>query len=160
MFYSLVKFPLGIEPRMILRRCGCSIFDANEVTEEKVQETQVSYKPPQSSIRPELKFRCLRKYFKPVEGELTEGPGKTQSSITFEPAKKAAQMMKQVHDQLLKRCIQHLRSELWNLFIWHWYSKDALMISNWDEEGNYSPEFKQSRKLVCQHMGFLPRSRC
>ena len=91
---------------------------------------------------------------KPVEGELAEGPGKTQSSITFEPAKKAAQMMEtMMHDQLAESdASKHLRSVAFETCLFgtgilkgpHAFDKE---YPNWDEEGNYSPEYKTIPKV-------------
>ena len=151
------KFPLGIEPRNDPSGVADAVsFDANEVTEEKVQETTgQTYKPPRAVSRPELEdLGVYENTLKPVEGELAEGPGKTQSSITFEPAKKAAQMMeKMMHDQLAESdASKHLRSVAFETCLFgtgilkgpHAFDKE---YPNWDEEGNYSPEFKTIPKV-------------
>ena len=151
------KFPLGIEPRNDPNGVADAVsFDANEVTEEKVQETTgLSYKPPRAVSRPELEdLGVYENTLKPVEGELAEGPGKTQSSITFEPAKKAAQLMEtMMHDQLAESdASKHLRSVAFETCLFgtgilkgpHAFDKE---YPNWDEEGNYSPEYKTIPKV-------------
>jgi len=151
------KFPLGIEPRY--RPAGVSDavnFDPNEVTEEKVQETTgLSYKPPRSVTRPELeKLGVYENILKPVEGELAEGPGKTPTAITFEPAKKAAMLMERnMHDQLTESDgSNHLRSVAFEACLFGTgilkgpFAFDKEYPS-WDDEGNYAPEYKTIPKV-------------
>jgi len=109
------KFPVGIEPRNEPAGVADAVnFDPNEVTEDKVQEaTGMSYKPPRSVTRPELEaLGVYENTLKPVEGEVADGPGKTPTTITFEPAKKAAMLMERnMHDQLTESdASKHLRS--------------------------------------------------
>lgn len=151
------KFPLGIEPRYNPASVSDAVnFDPNEPTAEKVQETTgLSYKPPRSVTRPELeKLGVFENTLKPVEAELAEGPGKTPTAITFEPAKKAAMLMERnMHDQLTEsEASKHLRSVAFEACLFGTgilkgpFAFDKEYPS-WDNEGNYAPEYKTIPKV-------------
>jgi len=151
------KFPVGIEPRNEPAGVADAVnFDPNEVTEDKVQEaTGMSYKPPRSVTRPELEaLGVYENTLKPVEGEVADGPGKTPTTITFEPAKRAAMLMERnMHDQLTESdASKHLRSVAFEACLFGTgilkgpFAFDKEYPS-WDEEGSYSPEYKTIPKV-------------
>ena len=63
----------------------------------------MDYKVPRSIVHADIakELGVYEARVQTVQGELEQGPGITTSAITFEPAKKAVQMMeKKMHDQL------------------------------------------------------------
>ena len=106
------KFPLGIEARKDPNNvAGAVNYDPNAITPEKVDEKLgVDYTPKRAVARPNLEqeLGVYENTLAPVDEELQSGAGTTNSSITFEPAKRAAQMMeRKMHDQLDEtKCIQ------------------------------------------------------
>jgi len=110
------KFPVGIEARRYPNNVADAVnFDPNGLTDEKVREkVDVEYKVPRTVVRPEL-MKDLGVYkdtVEPVKDDLEMGAGTNAGSITYEPAKRAAQLMeKKMHDQLEEtNASKHLRS--------------------------------------------------
>ena len=148
--YAGSKFPISIEPRNYPSNvAGAVNYDPQAVSDEKVQENvQVDYKVPRSISRPEIAkdLGVYQDRLKPIEEELEQGPGITQSAITFEPAKKAAQMLeRKMHDQLEEsQASKHLRSvafecSLFGTGIMKGPFAFDKEYPNWDSEGNYTP---------------------
>ena len=152
------KFPIGIEPRNYPNNVADAVhFDPNSLTDEKVGETvNVDYKVPRSIVRPDIArdLDVYRDRIQPIEAELEQGPGITQSAITFEPAKKAVQMMeKKMHDQLEEsQASKHLR---WMAFECSLFGTGILKglfafdkeYPRWDIEGNYEPDYETIPKV-------------
>ena len=156
--FSGSKFPIGIEPRNYLNNVADAVhFDPNSLTDEKVGETvNVDYKVPRSIVRPDIArdLGVYRDRIQPIEAELEQGPGITQSAITFEPAKNAAQMMKKkMHDQLEEsQASKHLRSMAFECSLFGTgilkgpfaFDKE---YPRWDTEGNYEPDYETIPKV-------------
>ena len=152
------KFPLGIDARKDPNNvAGAVNYDPNAITPEKVDEKLgVDYTPKRAVARPNLEqdLGVYQNTLAPVEEELQSGAGTTNSSITYEPAKRAAQMMeRKMHDQLDEtNASKHLRSVAFETCL---FGTGVLKgpfafdkeYPNWDEEGNYSPIFETIPKV-------------
>ena len=152
------KFPVGIEARRYPNNVADAInFSADALTDEKVQEVaQVDYKVPRAVVRPDLE-KELGVYIdslQPIEEELEVGAGTLPNSATWEPAKRAAQLMeKKMHDQLEEtNASKHLRSVAFETALFGTgiikgpfaYDKE---YPRWDEEGNYDPIYETIPKV-------------
>ena len=152
------KFPLGIEARKDPNNvAGAVNYDPNAITPEKVDEKLgVDYTPKRAVARPNLEqdLGVYDNTLAPVDEELQSGAGTTNSSITYEPAKRAAQMMeRKMHDQLDEtNASKHLRSVAFETSLFGTgilkgpfaFDKE---YPNWDEEGNYDPIFQTIPKV-------------
>jgi hypothetical protein len=152
------KFPVGIEARRYPNNVADAInFSADALTDEKVQEVaQVDYKVPRAVVRPDLEkeLGIYLDSLKPVEEELEVGAGTLPNSATWEPAKRAAQLMeKKMHDQLEEtNASKHLRSVAFETALFGTgiikgpfaYDKE---YPRWDEEGNYDPIYETIPKV-------------
>ena len=152
------KFPLGIDARKDPNNvAGAVNYDPNAITPEKVDEKLgVDYTPKRAIARPNIEqdLGVYENTLAPVEEELQSGAGTTNSSITFEPAKRAAQMMeRKMHDQLDEtNASKHLRSVAFETCL---FGTGVLKgpfafdkeYPNWDEEGNYNPIFETIPKV-------------
>ena len=152
------KFPIGIESRQFPNNTVDAVsFNPNALTEENIKEKAgVDYKPKRSIARPDI-ARDLGIYaddLKEVEDELELGVGKTAESITYEPAKRAAQKMeKMMHDQLDETdAPKHLRSIAFECCLFGTgvfkgpFAQDKE-YPRWDSEGNYDPLFETIPKM-------------
>ena len=152
------KFPIGIESRQFPNNTVDAVsFNPNALTEENIKEKAgVDYKPKRSIARPDI-ARDLGIYaedLKEVEDDLELGVGKTAESITFEPAKRAAQKMeKMMHDQLDETdAPKHLRSIAFECCLFGTgvfkgpFAQDKE-YPRWDSEGNYDPLFETIPKM-------------
>ena len=152
------KFPIGMEARRYPNNVADSVhFDPNALTDEKVKEkTQVDYKVPRNIVRPEI-ARDLGLYqdkLEPINDDLEVGAGTNPGSITYEPAKRAAQLMeKKMHDQLEEtNADKHLRSAAFECALFGTgiikgpfaYDKE---YPRWDDEGNYDPIMETIPKI-------------
>ena len=152
------KFPIGMEARRYPNNVQDSVhFDPNALTDEKVKEkTQVDYKVPRNIVRPEI-ARDLGLYqdkLEPIKDDLEVGAGINPGSITYEPAKRAAQLMeKKMHDQLEEtNADKHLRSAAFECALFGTgiikgpfaYDKE---YPRWDDEGNYDPIMETIPKI-------------
>jgi len=152
------KFPLGIEARKDPNNvAGAVNYDPNAITPEKVDEKLgVDYTPKRAIARPDIEqdLGVFKNTLSPVEEELQTGAGTTNSSITYEPAKRAAQMMeRKMHDQLDEtNASKHLRSVAFETSLFGTgilkgpfaFDKE---YPNWDDEGNYDPLFQTIPKV-------------
>ena len=95
--YASQKFPIGVQPSNYPKDvAGAVHYDPNALTTEKVQEKLgADYKVPRSIVRGDIakELGVYEARVQPVQDELEQGPGITAFAITFEPAKKAAQMI-------------------------------------------------------------------
>ena len=152
------KYPLGIEQRKFPNNVADAVhYDPNSLTTEKVKEkTGVDYKVPRNIVRPEIakELGLYADKLKPIEDELEAGAGTNPGSITFEPAKVAAQKMeKKMHDQLEEsQASKHLRSMAFECaLLGHGLVKGPFAqdkeYPRWDMEGNYDPIFETIPKV-------------
>ena len=152
------KFPIGIEARQFPNNvAGAVSYNPNALTKDKIQEeVGVDYSPKTSIVRPDL-ARDLGMYkdaLQPIEDELELGTGKVAGSITYEPAKRAAQKMeKLMHDQLEEtQAPKHLRSMAFETCLFGTgimkgpFAQDKE-YPRWDTEGNYDPLFETIPKI-------------
>ena len=152
------KFPIGMEARRYPNNVQDSVhFDPNALTDEKVKEkTQVDYKVPRNIVRPEI-ARDLGLYqdkLEHIKDDLEVGAGTNPGSITYEPAKRAAQLMeKKMHDQLEEtNADKHLRSAAFECALFGTgiikgpfaFDKE---YPRWDDEGNYDPIMETIPKI-------------
>ena len=152
------KFPIGIEARQFPNNvAGAVTYNPNALTKDKVQEeVGVDYSPKTSIVRPDL-ARDLGMYkdaLQPIEDDLELGTGKVAGSITYEPAKRAAQKMeKLMHDQLEEtQAPKHLRSLAFEACLFGTgimkgpFAQDKE-YPRWDTEGTYDPLFETIPKI-------------
>lgn len=144
------KFPIGIEARQFPNNVADSVsFNPNELTSEKVKDqTGIDYQIPNNIVRPDL-AKDLGVYtdkLGPVESELELGAGNMPGSITYEPAKRAAQKMeKLMHDQLDEtEAPKHLRSLafetcLFGTGVMKGPFAQTKEYPRWTEDGDYDP---------------------
>ena len=152
------KFPVGIEARRYPNNVADAVnFDPNGLTDEKVREkVDVEYKVPRTVVRPELQkdLGVYKDTVEPVKDDLEMGAGTNAGSITYEPAKRAAQLMeKKMHDQLEEtNASKHLRSMAFECALFGTgilkgpfaFDKE---YPRWDEEGNYDPLYETIPKV-------------
>jgi len=152
------KYPLGIEQRKYPNNVADAVhYDPNSLTTEKVKEkTGVDYTVPRNIVRPEIakELGVYTDKLKPIEDELEAGAGTNPGSITFEPAKVAAQKMeKRMHDQLEEsQASKHLRSMAFECaLLGHGLIKGPFAhdkeYPRWTEEGEYDPLFETIPKV-------------
>lgn len=142
--FSGGKFPIGIEPSKIPEDI------AEEVHFDPKEKTGNNPEVPSAVARPSIRDKVgpLKESLDrlPETVELKEGPGKTPSSATFEPAKvAAARMEEKIHDQLEEaNASKHLRAVVMEMALFGTgimkgpfaQSKD---YPKWDDKGVYTP---------------------
>lgn len=152
------KFPIGIEARKFPNNVADAVsYDPNELTTEKVKDkTGVEYKVPKTISRPDVAkdLGLYKEILEPIKDELAMGAGVNPGSITYEPAKRAAQLLeKKMHDQLEEsQASKHLRSMAFECALFGQgimkgpfaYDKE---YPRWDEEGTYDPMFETIPKV-------------
>ena len=156
--FAGAKFPIGIESRRFPSNvAGAVNYDPNAITSEKVQEKAgIQYDVPRTIKRPDLAkdLGVYKDTLKPVEDSLEMGPGKSQTSVTFEPAKRAAQILeKKMHDQLEESSAsKHLRSVAFEMSLFGTgiikgpFAHDKE-YARWNESGEYDPEYQTIPKV-------------
>lgn len=154
------KFPIGIEPSdKPLGVAGTVHFDPKEINSENIEKaTGGQVKLPESSTvaRPEI-LKNVGPYadqLERVEDKLREGPGKTPTALTFEPAVRAARKMeKTIHEQLDEsEANKHLRSTAFEMSLFGTgIIKGPFALNkeypNWNEDGEYDPVFRTIPKV-------------
>ena len=152
------KFPIGIEARQFPNNVVDAVsFNPNALTEKNVKDkVGVDYKPKASIVRPDIArdLGLFQDDLKEVEDQLELGVGKTPESITFEPAKRAAQKMeKRMHDQLEETdAPKHLRSIAFECCLFGTgvfkgpFAQDKE-YPRWTQEGDYDPLFETIPKM-------------
>jgi len=152
------KFPLGIEPSKYPNNVADMVsYNPQGLTEQKIKEqANVDYELPQSIVRPNIAkdLGIYKETLKPIEDDLELGAGKVPGSITYEPAKRAAQKMeKKMHDQLDETdAPKHLRSVAFETVLFGTgvmkgpFAQDKE-YPRWDAEGNYDPIFETIPKM-------------
>ena len=152
------KYPIGVEARKFPNGVEDTVnYDPEELTSEKVKEkTGQEYDVPKSVARANLLSDAglYADTLSPVEDELAIGPGKTATSITFEPAKNAARKLeKKIHDQLDESSAEkHLRSTVFECSLFGTgVMKGPFAFDKeypkWSEDGKYEPEFDTIPKV-------------
>jgi len=154
--FSQNRFPIGVEPTTIPEGVAESVhIDPKEQEQEKaMEEFRSMYGSPGdgNDLQPGdttdiLKERLgsLQEDLEDLEG-LKEGPGQTQSAITFHPAMAAAKKMeKKIKDQLEESsATKHLRHSVFECVLFGTaIMKGPFAIDkeypNWDEDGKYDP---------------------
>ena len=152
------KFPIGIEARQFPNNvAGAVSYNPNTLTDEKIKEqVGVDYNVPSSIVRPDIAkdLGLYKDALEPVKDELELGAGTGQGSITYEPAKRAAQKMeKLMHDQLEETdAPKHLRSIAFECCLFGTgvfkgpFAQDKE-YPRWDKEGTYTPLFETIPKM-------------
>jgi len=154
--FSQNRFPIGVEPTIIPEGVAESVhIDPKEQEQNRaMDEFKNLYGVPGdgNDLQPGDTTDALRERLGSLEDELKdlnglkEGPGQTQSAITFNPAMAAAKKMeKKIKDQLEESAAtKHLRHSVFECVLFG----TAIMkgpfavdkeYANWDEEGNYDP---------------------
>ena len=152
------KFPIGIEARKFPNNVEDAVsYNPNRLTTEKVKEkTGMDYEVAYNIARPDIAkdLGVFKDTLEPVADELEIGTGGIQGSITFEPAKAAAQKMeKKMHDQLEEsEAPKHLRSVafetcLFGTGVMKGPFAQTKEYPKWDEEGNYEPLMETIPKM-------------
>jgi len=156
--FAGAKFPIGVEARRYPNNVADNVsFDPNGLTDEKVKEqTGMDYKVPRNIVRPDIakELGLYKDRLKPIKDDLEAGAGTNPGSITYEPAKRAAQLMeKKMHDQLEQtNADKHLRSAAFECALFGTgiikgpFAQDKE-YPRWDAEGNYDPLFETIPKL-------------
>jgi hypothetical protein len=149
------KFPIGIEPpNMPVGILGAVHFDPQQSQAEEKSKSGARTSP--TIARPEIlaKVGPLKDDLERVEKDLREGPGKTPTSFTYEPAMMVARKMEKViHDQLEEsEASKHLRNVAFEMSLFGTgilkgpfaYDKE---YPRWNEDGDYDPEFQTIPKV-------------
>jgi len=157
------KFPLTVEPTELPEGVVEDVnFDPKKPDAIKQDENQSPYgfagdgmDFPAGATEATLsdKLGPLSKKLENIDG-LEQGAGQTPTSFTFSPAMIAAKkMQKKIHDQLQESgANKHLRTTSFEMALFGTgVMKGPFAIDkeypNWNEEGDYNPEFKTIPQL-------------
>ena len=162
--FSQNRFPIGVEPTTLPE--GVVDTASIDPKEQEQKKTIAEFKdlygspgdgkdllPGDTTETLQERLGPLRQELEELEG-LEEGPGKTQSAITFHPAMVAAKKMeKKIKDQLEESSAnKHLRFSCFECVLFG----TAIMkgpfandkeYPDWDEEGKYNPITKTVPKV-------------
>ncbi|MDA8689010.1 hypothetical protein N9L87_03115 [Rhodobacteraceae bacterium] len=152
------KFPIGIESRKFPANVAGEVsYDPNSLTTDKVKEkTGIDYEVPRNITRPDIAkdLGIYSNKLNPIKDDLELGAGTNPGSVTFEPAKKAAQNLeKKIHDQLEESSAsKHLRSMSFEMSLFGTgilkgpfaFDKE---YAKWNAEGEYEPIFETIPKV-------------
>ena len=156
--FAGAKFPIGIDSRKFPSNVADAVhYDPNALTDDKVKEkAKVDFEVPRTIKRPDIAkdLGVYKDRLAPIEGELETGAGVTQSSVTFEPAKRSAQILeKKMHDQLEEsHASKHLRSASFEMSLFGTgvlkgpFAHDKE-YPKWSAEGEYEPIFETIPKV-------------
>ena len=162
--FSQNRFPIGVEPTALPEGVADTVhIDPKEQEQNKMMEQfQDAYGFPGdgNDLQPGDTSSVLKDRLGPLEedlGELEglkEGPGQTQSSVTFHPALVAAKKMeKKIRDQLEESsATKHLRFSCFECVLFGTaVMKGPFALDkeypNWDEKGKYDPVVKTVPKV-------------
>ena len=162
--FSQNRFPIGIEPTVLPEGVLDTVYvDPKEQEQEKALsqiKDQYGFPGDGKDLKPGSTTDMLKDLLGPktedledIEG-LKEGPGKTQSAITFHPSMVAAKKMeKKIKDQLEESsATKHLRHAVFECVLFG----TAIMkgpfavdkeYANWGEDGEYEPIIKTIPKV-------------
>ncbi len=152
------KFPIGIEARQFPNNVADAVsMDPNKLTEEKVkEEAGVDYKISNNIVRPDIAkdLGIYKEDLTQIQDDLELGAGKMPGSITYEPAKRAAQKMeKLMHDQLDEsEAPKHLRSMAFETCLFGSGCMKGPFAQTkeyprWTEDGDYDPVMETIPKV-------------
>ena len=152
------KFPIGIEARQFPNNVADAVsMDPNKLTTETVKEqVGVDYKIPNNIVRPDIAkdLGIYEEDLAPIQDDLELGAGNMPGSITYEPAKRAAQRMeKLMHDQLEEsEAAKHLRSLafeacLFGTGVMKGPFAQTKEYPRWSEDGDYDPIMETIPKI-------------
>ena len=156
--FAGAKFPIGIDSRKFPSNVADAVhYDPNALTDDKVKEkAKVDFEVPRTIKRPDIAkdLGVYKDRLAPIEGELETGAGVTPSSVTFEPAKRSAQILeKKMHDQLEEsHASKHLRSASFEMSLFGTgvlkgpFAHDKE-YPKWSAEGEYEPIFETIPKV-------------
>lgn len=156
--FAGAKFPIGIDSRKFPNNVADAVhYDPNALTDDKVKEkAKVDFEVPRTIKRPDIAkdLGVYKDRLAPIEGELETGAGVTPSSVTFEPAKRSAQILeKKMHDQLEEsHASKHLRSASFEMSLFGTgvlkgpFAHDKE-YPKWSAEGEYEPVFETIPKV-------------
>ena len=157
--FSQNRFPIGVEPTALPDGVVDSVHvDPKEQEQEKaLEQIKDIYGSPGdgNDLQPGDTTDTLTERLGPQKEELEdleglkEGPGQTQTAVTFHPAMVAAKKMeKKIKDQLEESsATKHLRHSVFECVLFG----TAVMIgpfaldkeyANWDDKGDYDPIVK------------------
>lgn len=151
------KFPISINPTTLPEGVEESVhIETNDqVKQAKGAQPRGDARPTGSmKMQPGETMQDFKSRLGPLEDDLEgtdveEGPGRTQSQITFHPAQVAAKKMeKKIHDQLEEsKAKKHLRSVAFECALFGTgVMKGPFAVDkeypNWNEEGEYDPVVK------------------
>jgi len=162
--FSQNRFPIGVEPTALPEGVLDTVhIDPKEQEQNKMMEQfQDVYGFPGDGkeLEPGQTSSVLKDSLGPLEEELgdleglKEGPGQTQSSVTFHPAMVAAKKMeKKIRDQLEESAAtKHLRFSCFECVLFGTaVMKGPFALDkeypNWDDEGKYDPVIKTVPKV-------------
>lgn len=154
------KFPIGIEPSPVPEGIAESVhFDMKSPEAQMSQQTGAPPKTPVQSAtisRVEILKQTgyLQNILEPVKDQLKEGPGKTPTSSTWEPAKEAAHKMeKKIQDQLLEcSADKSIRSFIFDMACFGTgVFKGPFLVekeyAKWNSKGVYEPLKRNSAEV-------------
>ena len=147
------RFPIGVQARKNPNNVADAVsINPGRITEEQIKDTVgVDYKIPGTIARPDIAkdLGVYKDALSPHEEELEAGPGTAPGSITYEPAKRAAQLLeKKMHDQLEEsEASKHLRSVAFEACLFGTGILKGPFLTDkefprWDEKGKYDPLFE------------------
>jgi hypothetical protein len=146
------KFPITIDPSVLPEGVAEAVsFDPKQATPTTPEAPAEAKEPTFEDFdleKLEARLGALSDDLKDVKG-LTEGEGKTATSITFYPAMVAAKKMeKKIHDQLDESgASKHLRSTAFEMALFGTGVMKGPFATNkeypdWTEDGTYKPVIK------------------
>ena len=162
--FSQNRFPIGVEPTTLPEGVVDTVhIDPKEQEQEQaLEQIQDLYGSPGdgNDLQPGDTTDMLKDRLGPQTEELEdleglkEGPGQTQSAVTFHPAMVAAKRMeKKIKDQLEESsATKQLRFSVFECVLFGTgVMKGPFALDkeypNWDEEGNYDPIVKTIPKV-------------
>lgn len=138
--FSAGKFPLGVEASAVPVGVADSVHFDPKTPPEITRSATVARQDITDLLGP------LKDKLTPVADKLQEGPGRTQSSVTYEPAKEAAtEMDKKFQDQLEEgQADKKLRSFIFDMALFGTgIFRGPLVIDKeyprWTKDGEYDP---------------------
>ena len=162
--FSQNRFPIGVEPTTLPDGVADTVHvDPKEQEQEQaLEQIQDIYGSPGdgNDLQPGATTDALKDMLGPqtedlsdIEG-LKEGPGQTQTAITFHPAMVAAKKMeKKIKDQLEESvATKHLRFSVFECVLFGTaVMKGPFAVDKeypmWDDEGDYDPLIKTIPKV-------------
>ena len=150
------KFPVSINPSVLPEGIADAVNFETQEQNRKAQQEEPMPSPEDMRLQPgetiiDLQERLggLKRKLEPVSDILEDGPGTTQTKITFHPAMVAAKKMeKKIHDQLDEsNAKKQLRVAAFEAALFGTgIMKGPFAVDkeypNWSEDGEYTPTIK------------------